>query len=88
MARSASPLEEFPQLKILRMRRLMSLTGLSRGEIRRLRLLDPSFPQPLRLGIGVKACLGWYLGEIESWLASRPRAILPEKPARVGESAS
>jgi predicted DNA-binding transcriptional regulator AlpA len=71
------PLEEFPQLKILRLPGLMRHLGLSRGHIRRLRQLDPTFPQPLRLGIGAKCALGWHPGEIAEWIASRPRAVLP-----------
>lgn len=73
--------EQVP-LKIIRARALVALLGISRGQIQRLRTLDPDFPAPMRLGIGRRCALGWYEGEIRAWLDSRSRATLPELTSR------
>lgn len=56
--------------KILRLREVLDSTGLSRSTVYR-QLSKSEFPPPIKLG--VKA-VGWYLKDIQAWLASRPTA--------------
>ena len=56
--------------RILRLREVMRLTGLSKTTIYR-RYRDGTFPRPLKLG---PQSIGWRRGEILEWLESRPRA--------------
>ncbi|WP_417762228.1 AlpA family phage regulatory protein [Shewanella sp.] len=59
-------------LSIIRLKTLIELTGLSRSSIyEKLNpdspRFDPSFPQKVSLGA---RAVGWYQGEVESWLKS------------------
>ncbi len=56
--------------RILRLREVMRLTGLSKTTIHR-RYRDGTFPRPLRLG---PQSIGWRRAEILEWLESLPRA--------------
>jgi prophage regulatory protein len=68
--------------RILRIRELTRMIGLSRGSVyNRLNPEheghDPTFPRPVRLG---GWAVGWRADEVEAWLANRPRtraAVLP-----------
>ncbi len=62
--------------RIVRMKELSSLLGLSRSTIYdrinpKSRRFDPSFPRPIRLGL---ASVGWSLNEVMAWIAARPQA--------------
>jgi hypothetical protein len=47
----------------------------SRVQLRR-KEIDGTFPQRVRMSAGR---VGWYKSEIDAWIASRPRGILPRK---------
>ena len=57
---------------LIRMPELKRLTGMSPRIIYR-SMADGNFPKPLRLG---ERAVAWWWGEIEDWLASRPRSTL------------
>ncbi|QXW30931.1 AlpA family phage regulatory protein [Aeromonas sanarellii] len=62
--------------RIVRMKELSSLLGLSRSTIYdrinpKSRRFDPSFPRPIRLGL---ASVGWSLNDVMAWIAARPQA--------------
>ncbi|WP_144203406.1 AlpA family phage regulatory protein [Shewanella sp. KCT] len=66
---------------IIRLKTLIELTGLSRSSIyEKLNpdspRFDPSFPQKVPLGA---RAVGWYQGEVESWLKSI-RAVTASTP--------
>ena len=52
---------------------LEEMIQLSRSQIYSLMKLG-KFPQPLKLGEGLRAAVRWRKDEIEEWLAARPRA--------------
>ena len=56
--------------KILRLARVIEVTGLSRSSIFSM-IKDGTleFPQPIRLG---KRAIGWKHSEIQAWLSDRP----------------
>lgn len=54
--------------KILRIREVQELTGLSRPTIFRLRKAG-QFPSAVQLGT---RAVGWKSGDIEGWIANRP----------------
>lgn len=56
--------------KLLTLSEVCELVGLSHTSIHRLRV-EGDFPVPVRLG---RATIRWRRGEVEKWLASRPRA--------------
>lgn len=56
--------------RILRLREVMRLTGLSKTTIYR-RYRDGTFPRPLKLG---PQSVGWRRREILEWIESRPRS--------------
>ena len=56
--------------RILRLREVMRLTGLSKATIHR-RYRDGTFPEPVRLG---PQSIGWWRAEILEWLESLQRA--------------
>ena len=56
--------------RVLRMREVVELTGLSRSTIER-RIKDETFPTPRQLGPRAK---GWLLSEIEEWMRGLPFA--------------
>lgn len=56
--------------RILRLREVSLLTGLSKATIYRL-LNSEGFPRPIRIGV---RAVGWRAKEIEEWVASRERA--------------
>lgn len=63
-------------LTILRIKDLEGYIGLSRSKIYemlnpRSKRHDPGFPRQVRLGI---AAVGWYRGEVLSWLANRRKS--------------
>ena len=59
-----------PDDRLLRLREVLALCGLSRSTIYR-KMGEGSFPEPLRVGV---RAVRWREAEIEDWLASRPRA--------------
>ncbi len=56
--------------KILRLRAVCEVTGLSRSTVYRL-VSDGGFPKPVRLG---PQSVGWRVSEVDEWLESRPVA--------------
>ncbi|WP_219012208.1 AlpA family phage regulatory protein [Shewanella algae] len=59
-----------PSFSIIRLKALMQLTGLSRSSIYEKQnpkspRFDPKFPKKVSLG---ERAVGWYLGDVESWL--------------------
>lgn len=54
--------------KILRLKDVVSTTGLSKSSVYRL-LSMQLFPAPIRLGL---AAIGWRASDIDAWLAARP----------------
>ena len=56
--------------RLLRLREVLARCGLSRSTIYR-KMREGSFPEPLKVGV---RAVRWRESEIESWLASRPRA--------------
>ncbi|MCJ2366582.1 helix-turn-helix transcriptional regulator [Aeromonas dhakensis] len=65
-----------PIYKIIRIKELSQLIGLSRSTIYdrlnpKSKRFDPSFPRPIKLGL---ASVGWNLCEVMAWIASRPQA--------------
>lgn len=54
---------------ILRMRKVIERTGLSRATIHR-KVRSGDFPSPVTLGPNA---IGWHQGEVAAWIASRPR---------------
>jgi prophage regulatory protein len=61
-----------PSFSIIRLKTLIHLTGLSRSSIYEKQnpnspRFDPMFPKKVSLG---ERAVGWYLGEVESWLKS------------------
>lgn len=62
-----------PQQRILRMRELTKIVGLSRSTIYEKlnpesRYYDETFPKPVRLGA---ASVGWRSTSVDAWIASR-----------------
>jgi prophage regulatory protein len=55
---------------ILRLPKVMAVTGLSRSTIY-LRISQGTFPNPVRLGA---RAVGWLLSEIDEWLTQRVEA--------------
>ncbi len=56
-------------LKLLRLRQVLELTGLSRSSI--YRLIDASaFPEPIRLG---PRAVAWRVVDLDAWLAAPER---------------
>lgn len=60
-------------MEILRMRRVLEMTGLSRTTLWR-RVKAETFPRPLRLGGEGSRAVGWRRGEVEDWLRKLPAA--------------
>lgn len=56
------------QLKLIDLKFICEITGLSRGGIYKL-MSNDLFPKPLKLGRASR----WYLKEIEAWLDSQHR---------------
>jgi predicted DNA-binding transcriptional regulator AlpA len=77
MVQEALGVDRQPRIIILFMRDLTAHLRCTPNQIRRLRQLDPSFPKPIQLGTGRNGRIAWYRGEIDEWLQSRPRAVLP-----------
>jgi predicted DNA-binding transcriptional regulator AlpA len=72
-------------VRIVRSRELTQHLKVSKGQLLRLRKLDPSFPVPFRLGTGRNGEIAWYASEIDAWLENRPRAVLPAtEQSRIG----
>lgn len=64
-------------IRILRMRDVVALTGLSRSTIyTRLADATSAFPRPIRLGgsDGKRCAVGFRSDDIEAWLCERQRA--------------
>ena len=59
-----------PDDRLLRLGDVLVRSGLSRSTIYR-KMREGSFPEPLKVGV---RAVRWRESEIESWLASRPRA--------------
>jgi prophage regulatory protein len=62
-------------LKVLRLKDLISITGLSRVTIWRLELAG-NFPRRVQLG---PRRVGWVESEVSNWIQSRPRVGNAEK---------
>jgi predicted DNA-binding transcriptional regulator AlpA len=77
MVQEAPGLDRQPHIIILFMRDLTAHLRCTPNQIRRLRQLDPTFLKPIQLGTGRNGRIAWYRGEIDEWLANRPRAVLP-----------
>jgi prophage regulatory protein len=60
-----------PALKIIKLKDVIELTGLSRSTIWRLER-QGNFPQRVHLG---ERSMGWLEEEVDAWLNSRPRGI-------------
>lgn len=58
-----------PDISIIRMVTVISITGLSRTTLWR-RVKDGSFPEPVQISANA---IGWYAHEIEKFLLSLPR---------------
>ena len=56
--------------RLLRLREVIALTGLSRSTIYR-KMRDGTFPDALKIGA---RAVRWLESEIQAWLAARPRA--------------
>jgi prophage regulatory protein len=63
-------MQEIPNEKILRLRSVLSRTGLSRSMAYAL-MSEKLFPKPI--GLGARA-VGWLESEIDSWIAERVKA--------------
>ena len=62
------------------MRHVLSVLGVCRSTVYGYMTPDssqylPDFPQPVRLGLGERAAIGWHSDEFEDWVKSRPRAV-------------
>ncbi|WP_371435991.1 helix-turn-helix transcriptional regulator [Polaromonas sp.] len=69
------PSPTFPG-RIIRLRELTSLIGLSRSTVYdflspRSPRYSPDFPKPLRLGVSPRSAIGWRLCEVQQWIATR-----------------
>ena len=62
--------------RLLRLREVQAITGLSRSTIYRLTRAG-FFPEPLKIG---PRAVAWRASEIEEWLAARPRATGDRPP--------
>lgn len=67
-----------PSERIIRIRELTTLIGLSRSTV--YSLINRSspryaadFPQPVRLGSSARGAVGWRLREVQHWLETRQR---------------
>ncbi|WP_064024594.1 AlpA family phage regulatory protein [Methylomonas koyamae] len=63
-------------VKLLRIRDVIALTGLSRSTIyakldRRSPYYDEEFPKPRKLSKGKNGAIAWLLSEIENWQLTR-----------------
>ena len=58
------------QIRILRVRAVMALVGLSLSSIYRLKATG-DFPKPVKLG---RQAVGWRSDVIQEWLAGRPES--------------
>ena len=65
---------------ILRIRKVIERTGLSRATIHR-KIKRGEFPAPVILGVNSR---GWIEDEVAAWIASRPRAGRPESTSDTG----
>lgn len=70
-----APLELPAEARIFRIAHVVALVGKSRSAIyamldERHPSYDPTFPRPISLG---KRSVGWFLSDLQAWLASRPR---------------
>jgi prophage regulatory protein len=70
--------EVSPHYEIYRMSKVIRLTGLSRSSIYRLEALG-HFPRRVKLSASAS---GWRNDEVQAWIASRPRSIVPKKVAQ------
>uniref|UniRef100_Q0HVU7 Phage transcriptional regulator, AlpA n=1 Tax=Shewanella sp. (strain MR-7) TaxID=60481 RepID=Q0HVU7_SHESR len=62
-----------PSFTIIRLKKVMDLTGLSRSTI--YDKINPASPRhdplfPRKVGLGARA-VGWYMQEVEQWLQAR-----------------
>lgn len=64
--------------KIIKWSSLFEMVGLSRSTVDRLEKAG-KFPARIRLA---QNSVGWRLDEINGWLDSRERGIIPENPAK------
>ena len=62
--------------RLLRLREVQAITGLSRSTTYRLARAG-FFPEPLKIG---PRAVAWRASEIEEWLATRPRATGDRPP--------
>jgi len=64
--------------KILRLKRLKEMTGISASTIYnklnpRSKYYDQTFPKPVRLGL---SAVGWLESDVDAWLSSRPQVFV------------
>lgn len=64
---------DLTQLRIMRRREVLDLTGLSRATLYRW-MGEKLFPSPLKLGPN---SVGWRESEVREWIESRERASVP-----------
>jgi prophage regulatory protein len=70
-ARSSAPSASVLPKKLLRMKELVAVTGLSRAWINRL-VREGVFPRPLKLGApGRSGVVAWLVPEIDDWIEAR-----------------
>ena len=62
--------------RMLRLRSVVSMTGLSKSTLYRL-IKQGRFPQPLRL---TQRAVRWRREEVDEWLSQRPRSGPPKMP--------
>lgn len=65
-------------ISILRKRQVEEMTGRSYSSLRR-DMAAGEFPRPVQIG---PRAIGWRAGEVQSWLASRVTATLPQVGGR------
>jgi prophage regulatory protein len=64
-------------MKLLRIRQVVSATGVSRMTIYRMEKRN-EFPKRVQIG---QNSVAWHEGEVEVWIASRPEATRKRAPA-------
>jgi len=75
-SRAAAP--RVATLRVLRIRQVVQICGLSKATIYRLILRD-QFPVPIRL---TPTAVGWHENEIAAWISSRARVTADERQHR------
>jgi prophage regulatory protein len=74
---STSTRASHPIAPLLRLRKVLELTGLGRSTVYRM-MSDRTFPAPVRLG---KRAVAWRHEDVEQWTLSRPPLLEPHRIA-------